>query len=77
MTFAVLFGALQGVGGCLLFVVVARSAGSRDKGPSAHAWFLLIHGIGSTVVVYLIGKLNASSMYDTQAAPLFIEFTII
>ena len=65
MTFAVLFGALQGVGGCLLFVVVARSAGSRDKGPSAHAWFLLIHGIGSTVVVYLVGKLNASSMYDT------------
>lgn len=56
MTCAVLYGLLQGVGGCMLYVVVARSAGSRDKGPAASAWFLLQNGIGSTIIIYFVGK---------------------
>ena len=64
MTFAVLFGALQGVGGSLLYVIMTQSAGSKDKGPSALAWYLLINGIGSTVVVYLIGKLIFQNVFS-------------
>ena len=56
LVFAVLYGLLMAVGGCMLYVIVARSPGSRDKGPTADAWFLLSTGIAVTLIMFLIGK---------------------
>ena len=55
MVFAVLYGLLMAVGGCMLYVIVARSPGSREKGPAADAWFLVSTGIAVTVIMFLVG----------------------
>ena len=54
---AIAIGLTTGLGGWLLIVVVAYSAGSRDKAPGAIAWLSLHCGIANVLGLLLTGYL--------------------